>query len=48
MVSDLSEVIKDARRPLTVPEIKSYMLMLLKGVSHLHNNKIMHRVGFNS
>ena len=43
MVSDLSEVIKDARRPLSVPEIKSYMLMLLKGVTHLHNNKIMHR-----
>ena len=43
MVSDLSEVIKDASRPLTDPEIKSYMLMLLKGVSHLHKNKIMHR-----
>ena len=43
MVSDLSEVIKDASRPLTVPEIKSYMVMLLAGVSHLHSNKIMHR-----
>ena len=43
MVSDLSELIKDSENPLTVPEIKTYMLMLLKGVDHLHKNNIMHR-----
>ena len=43
MVSDLSEIIKDASRPLTEPEIKSYTLMLLKGVAFLHKQEIMHR-----
>ena len=43
MVSDLAELIKDSEHPLTIPEIKTYFLMLLKGVSHLHKNNIMHR-----
>ena len=43
MMSDLAEVIKDSENPLTVPDIKSYMLMLLKGVAHLHSHNIMHR-----
>lgn len=43
MVSDLAELIKDSENPLSPPAIKSYMLMLLKGVAHLHKNNIMHR-----
>ena len=43
MMSDLAEVIKDSENPLTIPDIKSYMLMLLKGVAHLHSHNIMHR-----
>lgn len=45
MVSDLSEVIRNADCPLTPAQVKSYMLMLLKGVAFLHHNNIMHRVG---
>ena len=43
MVSDLSEVIKDADNPLTAPEVKSYMLMLLRGVAYMHKRQVMHR-----
>ena len=43
MVSDLSEVIKDAENPLTAPEVKSYMLMLLRGVAYMHKRQVMHR-----
>ena len=44
MLSDLSEVIRKAEKPLTEAQIKSYMLMLLKGVAFCHQNNIMHRV----
>ena len=43
MVSDLAEIIKDASNPLTEPEIKTYMIMLLKGVAFLHKLDVMHR-----
>ena len=43
MLSDLSRVIADKTNPLTEAQIKSYMLMLLKGVSFCHANSIMHR-----
>ncbi|XP_013404399.1 cyclin-dependent kinase 20-like [Lingula anatina] len=43
MLSDLSEVIRNTNTPLTEAHIKSYMLMLLKGVAFCHNNNIMHR-----
>ncbi|KAI0231682.1 Cyclin-dependent kinase 20 [Lamellibrachia satsuma] len=43
MLSDLSEVIRIAERPLTEAQVKSYMLMLLKGVAFCHENNIMHR-----
>ena len=36
-------MIKDSENPLTIPDIKSYMLMLLRGVTHLHSHNIMHR-----
>lgn len=44
MLSDLSEVIRNSERPLTESQIKSYILMLLKGVAFCHENNIMHRV----
>ena len=43
MVSDLSEVIKDAQNPLSQEEIKGYMLMLLRGVAFIHEREVMHR-----
>ncbi|ESO08896.1 hypothetical protein HELRODRAFT_74648 [Helobdella robusta] len=43
MLSDLSEVIKNYEQPLTEAQIKSYMVMLLKGVAFCHQNNIMHR-----
>lgn len=43
MLSDLSEVIRNSERPLTDGQIKSYMMMLLKGIAFCHENNIMHR-----
>ena len=43
-MSDLSEVIRNVSQPLTNSQIKSYMRMLLSGVSFCHENRIMHRV----
>ena len=43
MVSDLSEVIKEADNPLRPEEVKGYMLMLLRGVAFLHSREVMHR-----
>ncbi|XP_078485552.1 cyclin-dependent kinase 20-like [Ciona intestinalis] len=43
MLSDLSEVIRNSERSLTESQIKSYMMMLLKGVAFCHQNNIMHR-----
>ena len=45
MLSDLSEVIRNTDKPLSEGQVKSYMLMLLKGVAFCHENNIMHRVG---
>ncbi len=44
MLSDLSEVIRNAVTPLTEAQVKSYMVMLLRGVAFCHENNIMHRV----
>ncbi|KAF2353651.1 Protein kinase domain, partial [Trinorchestia longiramus] len=43
MPGDLGEMIRDAHRPLTEAQVKTYMVMLLKGVAYLHQNNIMHR-----
>jgi cell cycle related kinase len=43
MLSDLAEVLRNTTQPLSEAHIKSYMLMLLQGVSYLHENSIMHR-----
>lgn len=40
----LFKVVRNSDRPLTEAQIKSYMLMLLKGVAFCHENNIMHRV----
>ena len=44
MLSDLSEVIRKVEKPLTEAQVKSYMLMLLKGIAYCHENNIMLRV----
>eukprot|EP01135_Chromosphaera_perkinsii_P004890 Nk52_evm10s303 gene=Nk52_evmTU10s303 len=43
MYSDLAHVTRQAKVPLSEAQIKSYMLMLLKGVEYCHANSIMHR-----
>ncbi|KAL7635079.1 UNVERIFIED_CONTAM: hypothetical protein RMT77_014064 [Armadillidium vulgare] len=43
MQGDLGEMIRDVHNPLTTPQVKSYMKMLLSGVAYLHQNNIMHR-----
>ncbi|XP_071545594.1 cyclin-dependent kinase 20-like isoform X1 [Panulirus ornatus] len=43
MLGDLGEMIRDATRPLTPAQVKSYMTMLLSGVTFLHKHNIMHR-----
>ena len=43
MTSDLSEMIRDPRRPLTRAQVKTYMQMLLRGVAFIHGRGIMHR-----
>lgn len=44
MPGELSEMIRDANNPLSEPQIKTYMTMLMEGVAYLHQNNIMHRV----
>ncbi|KAL1122879.1 hypothetical protein AAG570_003205 [Ranatra chinensis] len=43
MPSGLSEMIHDYDHPMSEAQMKSYMVMLLRGVRHLHENGIMHR-----
>eukprot|EP00048_Salpingoeca_helianthica_P012192 m.175936 g.175936 ORF g.175936 m.175936 type:complete len:331 (-) comp15337_c6_seq1:38-1030(-) len=43
MLSDLSEVMRNAASPLTEAQVKSYMVMLLRGVAYCHERHIMHR-----
>lgn len=44
MLSDLAQVLRNAsHHPLTEPQIKAYMLMLLRGISYCHDRCIMHR-----
>jgi len=43
MLSDLSEVIRNFEQPLTECQVKSYMLMLLQGITYCHKKHIMHR-----
>ncbi|CAL4078701.1 unnamed protein product [Meganyctiphanes norvegica] len=43
MLGDLGEMIRDSTRPLTPPQVKAYMKMLLSGMAFLHDHNIMHR-----
>ncbi|VDD82103.1 unnamed protein product [Mesocestoides corti] len=43
METDLSEVLRNTDSPMCEGIIKSYLIMLLQGVSFLHANSIMHR-----
>ncbi|KAF6123565.1 cyclin dependent kinase 20 [Phyllostomus discolor] len=43
MLSDLAEVVRHTQRPLAQAQVKSYLQMLLKGVSFCHANNIVHR-----
>ncbi|XP_043275798.1 cyclin-dependent kinase 20-like [Venturia canescens] len=43
MPSGLWETLKDNDNPLTVPQTKCYMKMLLEGVAYMHKKHIMHR-----
>lgn len=43
ILSDLSEVLRNYEQPLLQSHVKSYMLMLLKGVAYCHEKNIMHR-----
>lgn len=44
MDTDLEVIIKDTSIVLTAANIKSYMLMTLLGLEHLHLSWILHRV----
>ena len=43
MVSDLSEVIKSHPAPLTVQEVKSFMIMITRGIDFIHSQQFIHR-----
>ena len=43
MLLDLSQLMNKTSIDLTTPIIKAYMLMLLKGLAHCHDNNILHR-----
>ncbi|XP_063243480.1 cyclin-dependent kinase 20 isoform X1 [Bacillus rossius redtenbacheri] len=43
MPSGLWEMLNDAANPLSIPQVKTYMRMLLRGVAYLHSCSIMHR-----
>lgn len=46
MPSGLWEMLRDAESPLSIPQVKTYMIMLLKGMTYLHEHSIMHRVRY--
>jgi cyclin-dependent kinase 7 len=44
MCAELEQIIKDKRNiDLTVGHIKSFMLQILEGIAHIHQNWILHR-----
>lgn len=43
MASDLEAIIKDKSVVLSPADIKSYMLMLLKGLAACHSKWVIHR-----
>jgi serine/threonine-protein kinase BUR1 len=43
MDHDLSGLLENPAVTFTIPQIKCYMLQLLKGTAYLHANRILHR-----
>jgi len=43
MLTDLSEILRNHQHFVTKPQVKAYLLMLLKGIAHCHERSIMHR-----
>lgn len=43
MVSDLSEIIRSHPVALSLPQLKSYMIMITRGVQFIHDNQFIHR-----
>ena len=43
MVGDLGEVIRNWENPLSEAQSKSYSLQLLRGLTFIHSQKIIHR-----
>lgn len=43
MLGDLSQILRQQIGPLGSSVVKSYMLMILRGVAYCHQNSIMHR-----
>jgi serine/threonine protein kinase len=43
MISDLSEVIRSHPTPLTIPETKSYMIQITRGLQVIHKSQFLHR-----
>ena len=44
MVGDLGEIIRNWENPLNEAQSKSYSLQLLRGLSFIHSQKIIHRI----
>lgn len=44
MAGGLGSVLSDVDNPVTIPQYKAYIRMLLNGLLHLHQISIMHRV----
>lgn len=40
---ELKDLMKNMRSNFSIPEVKCFLIQLLKGVAHLHNNHIIHR-----
>merc|ERR1712168_391951 len=43
MVSDLSEVIRSYKAVLNLPQIKSYIIQITRGLQFIHNSQFLHR-----
>lgn len=43
MISDLSEVIRSHPTSLTIPETKSYMIQITRGLQFIHKSQFLHR-----
>lgn len=44
MAGGLGSVLSDVEHPVSIPQYKAYIRMMLNGLLHLHQISIMHRV----